>query len=404
MRTMLFLTTSAAALLASVSVASAQSLDKSVDQGAGTSAANNGSLATGDISLTKGDDTSTSTSTSTTSVDKSNGAGTSAAQNGSLAVGDVSVADTGNTSNSSTNDSNNSLAVNKNYDSNNQLSVDKSNHSTNDSNNSLAVNKSWTDNSTNDSGNSLAVNKTDDSYNTLTKDSNNTSTKSSAASAGTSAANNGGTAVGDVSVADTGNQSDSSTNNSNNTLNVTKDSNNQLAVTKDSNNTKDSYNTKDSNNSLAVDKSTNVSGGKSAVNGSGVAVGDVSVADSGNSSNTENKTINYNNQQDKSDHSVNDSYNTLAFDKSHGNVDNSNGSSFGDGAMVASSQLSNYVTGVKVMFGSAMGPNGSNNSLQMSGNSFQNFQGLQSQNVNTGAAASQNSNISMSVTTGNITR
>ena len=72
---------------------------------------------------------------------------------------------------------------------------------------------------------------------------------------------------------------------------------------------------------------------------------------------------------------------------------------------MATSALSNYVSGVKVSFaGSAGQSSTTDHSLTTGDTAFQNFAGMQALNVNTGAGASQNANVSVAVTTGNITR
>jgi hypothetical protein len=76
---------------------------------------------------------------------------------------------------------------------------------------------------------------------------------------------------------------------------------------------------------------------------------------------------------------------------------------FGDNAVVASSTLSSYVTGVNVTFhGSDGNRNSTDNSLSNSGSSFQNFAGMQALNQNTGVGASQNASVSVAATTGDI--
>ena len=76
---------------------------------------------------------------------------------------------------------------------------------------------------------------------------------------------------------------------------------------------------------------------------------------------------------------------------------------FGDGAIVASSTLSSYVTGVSVTFNGSDG-NGTttDNSLTNGGSSFQNFAGMQALNQNTGAGASQNASVSVAASTGDL--
>jgi len=73
--------------------------------------------------------------------------------------------------------------------------------------------------------------------------------------------------------------------------------------------------------------------------------------------------------------------------------------------VVASAALSNYVSGVKVSFtGSAGESSTTDNSLTTGATAFQNFAGMQALNLNTGAGASQNANVSVAVTAGDIVR
>ncbi|MGJ3626990.1 hypothetical protein AB5I41_08905 [Sphingomonas sp. MMS24-JH45] len=75
---------------------------------------------------------------------------------------------------------------------------------------------------------------------------------------------------------------------------------------------------------------------------------------------------------------------------------------FGDGALVASSTLSSYVTGVTVTFsGRESDGTTADNSLRVvAGGAFQNFAGMQALNQNTGAGASQNASVSVAASTG----
>lgn len=75
---------------------------------------------------------------------------------------------------------------------------------------------------------------------------------------------------------------------------------------------------------------------------------------------------------------------------------------FGDGALVASSTLSSYVTGVRASFTGARGGAAADNGLTVRGNSFQNFSGLQALNQNTGVGASQNAAVNVAVSTRDI--
>ena len=77
---------------------------------------------------------------------------------------------------------------------------------------------------------------------------------------------------------------------------------------------------------------------------------------------------------------------------------------FGDGALVASSTLSNYVTGNQVSYaGSTDQAGATNTSLSTSGGAYQNFSGMLAQNQNTGAAASQNATVNVAVSTRDVT-
>ena len=105
---------------------------------------------------------------------------------------------------------------------------------------------------------------------------------------------------------------------------------------------------------------------------------------------------------DNSNRSINttyaDSFNTSTNTETAGDATNSSAGTFGAGSIVATSALSNYVTGNHVTFGGAAGQDGvANNSLTTGNQAFQNFAGMQSLNVNTGAAASQSSNVSVAV-------
>ena len=100
-----------------------------------------------------------------------------------------------------------------------------------------------------------------------------------------------------------------------------------------------------------------------------------------------------------------DSYNTNS-----STTDNSvlyggarNSGVFGDGALVASSTLSGYVTGVSVTYGGSEGDSpAADNRLSNSGSAFQNFAGMQALNQNTGVGASQNASVSVAVSAGDI--
>jgi len=77
---------------------------------------------------------------------------------------------------------------------------------------------------------------------------------------------------------------------------------------------------------------------------------------------------------------------------------------FGNSAVVSSATLASYVTGVRVNYAAPSGSrDGSiNNSLSTGAGAFQNFAGTQALNMNTGAAASQNSAVNVSVSAGTI--
>ena len=64
-----------------------------------------------------------------------------------------------------------------------------------------------------------------------------------------------------------------------------------------------------------------------------------------------------------------------------------------------------FVNDVKVSFaGSAGESSTTDNSLTTGATAFQNFAGMQALNLNTGAGASQNANVSVAVTAGDIVR
>ena len=77
---------------------------------------------------------------------------------------------------------------------------------------------------------------------------------------------------------------------------------------------------------------------------------------------------------------------------------------FGDSALVASATLSSYVTGVSVRYNGSGGdtPSSIENNISNDGSSFQNFAGMQALNQNTGVGASQNANVSVAVSTGDV--
>jgi hypothetical protein len=127
------------------------------------------------------------------------------------------------------------------------------------------------------------------------------------------------------------------------------------------------------------------------------------VADSSTNGSNNTNTTNYNNQVDNTNNSVANYSADETFNAGDANLAPT--STFGDGAMVASSTLSNYVSGVKVTFAGTAGESSTtNNSLTTGDTAFQNFAGMQALNVNTGAGASQNANVSVAVTAGDINR
>ena len=77
---------------------------------------------------------------------------------------------------------------------------------------------------------------------------------------------------------------------------------------------------------------------------------------------------------------------------------------FGSGSIVSSATLASYVTGNSVTYNSPTGTTGGapDNRLQVGDGSFSNLAGIQSFNINTGVAASQNSAINVSASVGTI--
>ncbi len=82
----------------------------------------------------------------------------------------------------------------------------------------------------------------------------------------------------------------------------------------------------------------------------------------------------------------------------------STGNLFGNSAVVSTATLASNVTGNTINMTAAAGPTSGtlNNSMSTGDGAFQNFAGLQSLNMNTGAAASQNSAVNVSVSAGTI--
>ena len=76
---------------------------------------------------------------------------------------------------------------------------------------------------------------------------------------------------------------------------------------------------------------------------------------------------------------------------------------FGNRALVASSTLSSYVSGVTVSYDVAKKSGTIDNSLHNQGNAFQNYAGVQALNQNTGVGASQNASVNLAVRTGDVT-
>ncbi|MCC6481206.1 MAG: hypothetical protein IT554_02195 [Sphingomonadaceae bacterium] len=79
---------------------------------------------------------------------------------------------------------------------------------------------------------------------------------------------------------------------------------------------------------------------------------------------------------------------------------------FGADAVVATTTLAGYVTGVSVSYSvpsdSESGGAAAMNGINTGDGAFQNFAGLQSLNMNTGVGASQNSAVTVSVSAGDI--
>lgn len=99
---------------------------------------------------------------------------------------------------------------------------------------------------------------------------------------------------------------------------------------------------------------------------------------------------------DNSNRTFNDSFDDLS-DNYELNVQFSSESVFDDSAIVAETTLSNVVTGVDVDFGDMEDGSSVNNRLTNTGNSFQNYAGMNALNQNTGAAASQNASVTIAV-------
>jgi hypothetical protein len=103
--------------------------------------------------------------------------------------------------------------------------------------------------------------------------------------------------------------------------------------------------------------------------------------------------------------SANDNSSDIAMSDS-GNDNSVAGSTvFGANAVVATAALSSYTTGITVTYDQAAESGGAqpDNSLSNSGSAFQNFAGMQALNQNTGIGASQNANVSVAVSTRDVT-
>jgi hypothetical protein len=124
---------------------------------------------------------------------------------------------------------------------------------------------------------------------------------------------------------------------------------------------------------------------------------------SDNSDRSDNSVVVANSNNDSSNRSVNIDNSVTDTSSAVGSARTS--SVFGDGALVASANLSSYVTGSSVTFHGTGGDGGqsTDNSINTGGSSFQNFAGMQALNQNTGVGASQNANVSVAAQTGNIT-
>ena len=232
--------------------------------------------------------------------------------------------------------------------------------------------------------------------NSMADNSTNTSAGRNAANGGstvTDSSDNSSTSF-DLAVADSGNDNSTTDNSDNSSTSF------DLAIADSGNDNS----TNDSGNDNSTD--TSASAGRFAANGNS------SVTDNSNNAMTDNSvelavSDSGNDNSDNSDRSVDiaDSYN---IDSSNdvvmtGSAATSN--MFGDGALVATATLSSYVTGVTVTYDQARGSEGSqpDNSLTNSGGAFQNFAGMQALNQNTGIGASQNANVSVAVSTGDVT-
>jgi hypothetical protein len=75
---------------------------------------------------------------------------------------------------------------------------------------------------------------------------------------------------------------------------------------------------------------------------------------------------------------------------------------FGDNAQVSSATLASNVTGVTVNTGASSSGSGTSSDLSTGAGAFQNVAGIQSVNLNSGAAASQNSSVNVSASVGTL--
>jgi len=125
-----------------------------------------------------------------------------------------------------------------------------------------------------------------------------------------------------------------------------------------------------------------------------------------NSNRSVNTTTNRNDNRmtttNTADNRVTSSYNTTRSDTYSGPL---SGTTFGASAAVATSTLSNSVTGITVNYDRGSGSTSTpaaDNSLTTGSNSFQNFAGVQALNQNTGVGASQNASVSIGLSAGTI--
>jgi hypothetical protein len=99
---------------------------------------------------------------------------------------------------------------------------------------------------------------------------------------------------------------------------------------------------------------------------------------------------------DNSSDTITDSFDDLS-DNYTTELSIENESVFDDNAIVAEATLSNVVTGVDVDFGDIEDSARLSNHLVNTGNSFQNYAGMNALNQNTGAGAAQNASVTIAV-------